>query len=167
MKRTSALVASAIALVFVVQSAGFAATAVTAKGANGQSMTVSNTKNLPVKGTWLTISGKRFDETVGIYVSLCVVTKAGNAPTPCGGGIDKTGSTKASAWISSNPPRYGIGLATPYKISGKFSVKIKVGPKIGNFDCRKVKCAIVAKADHTNPEYRGADVIVPVTFAKK
>lgn len=157
------LVVSALAL----PAAAATATPVSAKGAAGQVLTVSNTKLLPAAGSWVTVSGKRFDETVGIYVALCVVRPKGQVPSPCGGGVDKSGSSKASAWISSNPPRYGIGLAMPYKIGGVFKVKIKVGPRIGKYDCRKVKCAVVAKADHMNPEYRGADVSVPVTFRKK
>ena len=169
--RRSRLIAISIATalsLLVGHSAVWAkATPGTAKGKTGQVLSVSNVKNLPPAGSWVTITGKKFDETVGIYVSLCVVTPKGVAPTPCGGGVDMTGSSKASVWISSNPPRYGVALATPYKVNGTFAVKIKVGAKVGKFDCRKVKCAIVSKADHTNPEDRSADVLVPVTFAKK
>jgi hypothetical protein len=39
-----------------------------------------------------------------------------------------------------------------------------INSSIDEFDCTKVKCAIVTRADHTNPDYRKADVIIPVTF---
>lgn len=145
-----------------------AATVGTAKGTKGQTLTVSNVKGLAPAGAWVTVTGKRFDETVGIYVSLCAIPAKGKKPTPCGGGVDMTGSKKATVWVSSNPPRYAVALTTPFKVGGGFTVKIKVGAKIdATHDCRKIKCAIVTRADHLAAEFRGADVIVPVTFAKK
>ena len=35
----------------------------------------------------IVITGKGFDETVGIYLALCVMPKKGQLPTPCGGGV--------------------------------------------------------------------------------
>ncbi|MBU6214013.1 MAG: hypothetical protein KGP01_06190 [Actinomycetales bacterium] len=140
---------------------------VTGRGAHGQSIRVSQARGLPARGAVVRIVGRGFDETVGIYVGLCRVVPRGQVPTPCGGGADMTGSTQASAWVSSNPPPYGIGVAVPFGIDGKFDVRVKVGPTIGKFDCRKVKCAITVRADHTNTGFRGADVFVPVTFTKR
>jgi hypothetical protein len=136
----------------------------TVKGRKGQTLTVTPTSRLaPVRQT-VRVSGKRFNETVGIYVGLCVMPRPGSKPTPCGGGVDMDGSTRASAWISSNPPPYGARLATPYKRGGKFSVRITVSPRIGSIDCRRVRCAIVARADHTRANDRSWDVVVPVSF---
>ena len=137
------------------------------RGAAGQELSVLSPGPIPVSGTTLTVRGRAFDETVGIYVALCVLRGANKAPTPCGGGVDKTGSSHASVWVSSNPPPYGVGLATPFGIDGKFTVKLRVGPVIGKYDCRKVRCAVVTKADHTNPDFRGADVSVPLTFKRR
>lgn len=136
----------------------------TKKGAKGQRLTVSPTKALSGYGQTVTIKGSRFSELVGIYVGLCVLPKRGTKPTPCGGGVDQDGSSGASAWISSNPPPYGRGLAIPYKRGGKFKVRIKVSPMIGSYDCRQVQCAIVARADHLRASDRSWDVVVPVTF---
>ena len=154
-------------LVLGTAPAHAATTVVTMKGSGGQTLTTSQAKNLSLSGQYVTVSGRRYDETVGIYVAMCVLNGAGKEPTPCGGGIDKSGTGGASEWVSSNPPPYGVGLAVPFSIGGSFKVRLKVGPFIGSFDCRKVKCAIVTKADHLNQDNRSADVFIPVTFAIK
>jgi hypothetical protein len=69
--------------------------------------------------------------------------------------------------VSAKPPAYARNLVTPFKTGGSFTVKIKVGPLIGKYDCRKVTCAITTRADHTNEDLRSADVFVPITFKKK
>ena len=135
-----------------------------AKGSKGQTLTVTPTGGLSALGQTVTVRGRGFSELVGIYVGLCVMPRAGAKPTPCGGGVDQDGSSQASAWISSNPPPYGASLAIPYKRGGKFSVRIKVSPRIGSYDCRVVRCAVVARADHTRANDRAWDVAVPVTF---
>lgn len=135
-----------------------------AKGRKGQTLTVTPTRGLPAFGQTVRVSGRGFSELVGIYVGLCVMPRPGAKPTPCGGGVDQDGSTQASAWISSNPPPYGAKLAIPYKRGGKFSVRIRVSPRIGPYDCRVVRCAVVARADHTRVNDRTWDVVVPVTF---
>jgi len=135
-----------------------------AKGSKGQTLTVTPTTGLSALGQTVRVRGRGFSELVGIYVGLCVMPRAGAKPTPCGGGVDQDGSSQASAWISSNPPPYGANLAIPYKRGGKFSVRIKVSPRIGVYDCRVVRCAVVARADHTRANDRAWDVAVPVTF---
>lgn len=135
-----------------------------ATGRKGQKLTVTPTRGLSAFGQTVKVSGRGFSELVGIYVGLCVVPRPGAKPTPCGGGVDQDGSSQASAWISSNPPPYGSSLAKPYKRGGKFTVRIKVSPRIGSFDCRVVRCAIVARADHTRSFDRTWDIAVPVTF---
>lgn len=136
----------------------------TKKGAKGQRLTVTPTKGLAAYGQTVTVKGRGFSELVGIYVGLCVKPRKGAKPTPCGGGVDQDGSSQASAWISSNPPPYGRGLAIPYQRGGRFSVTIKVSPMIGSVDCRTTKCAVVARADHLRPSDRSWDVVVPVAF---
>ena len=80
--------------------------------------------------------------------------------------MDTTGTGTASAWISSNPPPYGVTLATPYTKGGTFRVRLTVSPVINaQVDCRTTACAIVTRADHTRPGDRRFDVAVPVTFA--
>lgn len=135
-----------------------------AQGRKGQTLTVTPTARLAAAGQSIKVSGRGFSELVGIYVGLCVMPRPGAKPTPCGGGVDQDGSSQASAWISSNPPPYGSSLAIPYKRGGKFSVRIKVSPRIGAYDCRVVRCAVVARADHTRANDRTWDVAVPVTF---
>jgi hypothetical protein len=136
------------------------ASAAVLKGAQGQVLTVSATtaKN----GSTITVSGNRFDETVGIYLAFCVVPKKGQAPSPCGGGINKAGLGEASFWISANPPPYAIGLTEEFLPGGRFTQKVKVSKKIGKFDCTKVKCAITVRADHMRGEDRRYDMFIPI-----
>lgn len=136
-----------------------------ASGPHGEILSVSKISGIK-SGDTLTIKGQHFDETVGIYIAMCVVVKTGQVPTPCGGGVDETGATGASAWISSNPPSYGKGLAKPYRAGGRFTVKLKVSPMIGKIDCRKVSCAIYSRADHTRGDDRDYDIYVPLKFNK-
>lgn len=137
---------------------------VKARGVDGQILIVDKARGLNRKGVVVTVTGRNFDERVGIYVALCVIPKKGQQPGPCGGGVDMDGSTSASKWISSNPPSYGVGLAKPFGFGGKFKVKLKINSKIGNKDCRKIRCAITTRADHLQGDDRSADVFIPVTF---
>ena len=137
-----------------------AATAAVIQGAQGQALTVSATT--AKSGSMITVSGNRFDETVGIYLAFCVVPKKGQKPTPCGGGVNKAGLSEASFWISSNPPPYAIGLTEEFLPGGRFTHKVKVSKKIGNFDCTKVKCAITVRADHLRGDDRSYDMFVPI-----
>lgn len=158
MRKTAIIAGAVLALVAIAP-----AQAVT--GSHGETLRVSKSANIK-SGDKLVVTGQRFDETVGIYVALCTVVKAGILPSPCGGGIDETGATGASIWISSNPPSYGVGLAKPFLPGGRFSVSIKVSPMIGKLDCRKIKCAIYVRADHTRGDDRTHDLSIPLTFKK-
>ena len=86
--------------------------ATTVRGADGQSISITSKKFS--KNSTVLVSGRGFDETVGIYLAYCLLPKKGQAPTPCGGGINKDGSTSSSIWISSNPPPYAGELAQPF-----------------------------------------------------
>lgn len=139
----------------------------TGKLPSGATLVLSKFKALNPNGEDVLIEGKNFDTKTGIYVALCRVVKSGNKPDPCGGGADMTGTSGASAWITSNPPAYGAAIATPYNSSGGFLVKLRVNAKVGSLDCRKVQCAIYTRADHLSGGDRSFDIAVPVTFAKK
>ncbi len=138
-----------------------ASSAASVKGAQGQVLSVSKTS---VKdGAMLTVNGKYFDETVGIYLAFCVIPPKGKAPTPCGGGVNKAGVGDASFWISSNPPPYAIGLTEEFLPGGRFTQKVKISKKIGKFDCTKIKCAITVRADHLRSNDRSSDLFIPIT----
>ena len=137
-----------------------AANAASIKGAQGQKLTVSATT--AKSGSMITVTGTRFDETVGIYLAFCVIPKKGAAPTPCGGGVNKAGTGEASFWISSNPPTYAVGLTEEFLPGGRFTQKVEVSRKIGKFDCTKVRCAITVRADHLRGNDRSYDMFIPV-----
>ena len=152
------LVVSVIAVTFCAIIP--AANATSIKGAQGQLLTVSATS--AKSGSMITVTGNRFDETVGIYLAFCVIPKKGAAPTPCGGGVNKAGTGEASFWISSNPPPYAVGLTEEFLPGGRFTQKVEVSRKIGKFDCTKVRCAITVRADHLRGNDRSYDMFIPV-----
>jgi hypothetical protein len=135
-------------------------------GDGQRTLRVGQSQGLPAGGGTGGVAGSGYDVSKGIYVALCVVTPPDTPPSPCGGGIDQTGATGASAWVSSNAPSYGEGLATPYGPGGSFSVTVTVAPVIADgFDCRQIQCAIVTRNDHTRTADRTQDIFIPVTFA--
>ena len=154
-----------VAVSGIVVPAAQAAPAVTVKASDGAILSVSKVSGIK-SGDALTITGAHFDETIGIYVAMCKVVPKSQLPTPCGGGMDKTGASKSSIWISSNAPSYGTGLARPYQAGGRFNVTIKVSPMIGKNDCRKIACAIYVRADHLRTDDRSRDMHIPLTFTK-
>jgi hypothetical protein len=131
------------------------------KGSQDQVLSVS--KTTVKSGSTVTVKGKYFDETVGIYLAFCVIPPKGKAPTPCGGGVNKAGLGDSSFWISSNPPPYAIGLTDEFLPGGRFTQKVKISKKIGKFDCTKVKCAITVRADHLRSNDRSSDLFIPIT----
>ncbi|GAA4056245.1 hypothetical protein [Streptomyces shaanxiensis] len=140
-----------------------------ATGPEGQKLTVSKSSGLDAGGETVTVTGSGYNTEKGIYVAFCVDNGAGKTPTPCVGGVDMSGESGASAWISSNPPSYGEGLAKPYKGSGhkgSFSVRLTVRAKDANTDCTKsgVKCAVITRNDHTRGGDQSQTVRIPVTF---
>ncbi len=120
-------------------------------------------------GETVTVTGSGYNTEKGIYVAFCVDNGAGKTPTPCVGGVDMSGESGASVWVSSSPPSYGEGLAKPYEGSGhkgSFSVQLKVRAKDANTDCTKseVTCAVITRNDHTRGGDQSQTVRIPVTF---
>ncbi|WP_328874847.1 hypothetical protein OHT76_34920 [Streptomyces sp. NBC_00287] len=140
-----------------------------ATGPDGQKLTVSKSSGLDPAGETVTVTGSGYNTEKGIYVAFCVDNGAGKTPTPCVGGVDMSGESGASVWVSSNPPSYGEGLAKPYQGSGhkgSFSVQIKVRAKDANTDCTKsgVKCAVITRNDHTRGGDQSQTVRIPASF---
>lgn len=163
--------AAVAAILLTLPTASPAAAAGTsATGPEGQKLTVSQASGLDPAGETVTVSGSGYNTEKGIYVAFCVDNGAGKTPTPCVGGVDMSGESGASVWVSSNPPSYGEGLAKPYGGSGHkgtFSVRVKVRAKDANTDCTKsgVTCAVITRNDHTRGGDQTQTVRIPVTFA--
>lgn len=136
----------------------------TVTGPEGQKLTVTPVNNLATENQTLKITGTGYDEEKGIYVALCVDNGTGELPTPCVGGVDMTGESHSSAWISSNPPDYGEDLAVPYEDGGSFEVELTIDAKDEFTDCFEAKCVLATRADHTLSGDRSQDVKVPVSF---
>ncbi|MFM6941628.1 MAG: hypothetical protein ACKOXI_06630 [Candidatus Planktophila sp.] len=152
----------ALVLMVTLTAPTTAHAAAVASIANGSTISVAT--NTFSKSTLVTVNGKNFDETVGIYLAYCLVPVKGTLPTPCGGGVNKTGTGESSYWISSNPPPYGIGLAIAFTAGGRFSEKVRVTPTLGKFNCRKVQCAITVRSDHLHEGDRTHDIFIPIRF---
>ena len=79
--------------------AALALTMVAVTGAPAQGakrLTVSKSKGLDRAGETVTVTGRGFDVTKGVYVAFCLDNGAGVLPSPCGGGQDMTGGSGAS-----------------------------------------------------------------------
>lgn len=161
---TSATVISLASLLLAVPNAAADSSRAVAKGEYGQRVIVSETRNLDPSGQRIVVRGRQFNPRVGIYVALCVKPNEGDAPSPCGGGVNLDSSSQSSAWVSSNPPPYARNLATPFTKKGRFKVTLHVSSRIGDVDCRRIQCAIAVRADHTRSQDRSHDVIVSVDF---
>ena len=138
--------------------------AVSVKGDYGQTLSIKSNRVAP--GSVIKVSGRGFDETVGIYLAICVIPAKGKAPTPCGGGVNKAGLGEASVWISSNAPGYAVGLTDEFLPGGRFTHNLSVSQRIGKFDCRKVRCAVTVRSDHLRTGDRTQDLFIPITIRK-
>jgi len=164
--------ALALALVLALALAPSSSTAVAAetkpqlnaKGRYGQSLSVDR-GNIGPDGK-ITVSGKGFDTTVGLYLSLCKEPPKGRQPTPCGGGMDSTAATGSAIWIANNAPAYAANLIRPFGEGGTFRFELEFQPTFGGVDCRKEKCAITIRADHLRSGDRSHDILIPVTFGQ-
>lgn len=171
--RRAARVLGAIALAGgLVLTGGAAAMANSAGGPTGQSLSVDRATGLAAAGDSVVVSGAGFDLSKGIYVGVCVNNGPGAVATPCLGGVDMSGGSGSSVWISSNPPAYGQGLAQPFTQSGgtgSFSVALGVVASDSLTNCLDPAqapngCVVVTRADHTRSADRSADVMIPISF---
>lgn len=136
----------------------------TVTGPDGQKLTVTPVNHLATENQTLKVTGSGYDTKKGVYVALCVDNGDGELPTPCVGGVDMTGGSHSSAWISSDPPDYGEELAIPYGTGGTFEVELTVDAKDDYTDCFKATCVLATRNDHTLSGDRSQDVKVPVSF---
>lgn len=128
----------------------------------GKTLSSSSTSDLTT-GKTVDVTGTGFDPNRGIYVSLCAVPAPGAAPGPCA-----SGSAGAQAWISSNPPDYGKGIAVAYGDRGSFTATLTLSSVIdADHDCRMLSCAITTRNDDTHATDRSQDLLLPVSFATK
>lgn len=125
-----------------------------------RTVTVSQAAALDPVSATVTVTGTGFDSAVGVYVSLCAIPAANQAPSPCATGADR------AVWLSSSPPDYGQDLARPFDVGGAFDIELTLDPQIdGETDCRKLACAITVRRDDTARDDRTSDLFVPVSFA--
>jgi hypothetical protein len=134
-----------------------------AKGVDGQVVVVNKTSKL-TSGTKVLATGLGFNTKHGIYVAFCQIPALGQRPENCYGGINLDGKGAGSVWITNKTPFATMKLAKRFGKNGTFSVEVEVSRFIGTTDCKAVKCGVITRADHFEPDYRRADVLIPVTF---
>lgn len=143
-------------------------------GVNGQSLTVSDVDLLDPNGTTVTVTGEGFDDaagfpiaTGGLYLSLCVDDGPSSPPSPCLGGVDQSGATASTRWVTNNP--IGSAAAVPVAADGSFTTTLTIDPTDDVTDCLDLdegeECKIVTRRDHRAGGDRTQDVKVPVTWA--
>lgn len=130
-------------------------------GPKNQRLEVSKTRI--TSGEVITVTGKRFDPEVGIYLSFCKIPAAGEQPTPCTS-INMEERTNTGYWISSSAPSYAKGLTIPFKKNGSFKVRLKIDREINNFVCGSNQCAVTIRADHLRTSDRSHDLFIPIRF---
>lgn len=132
-------------------------------GPNDQRLEVSKVRIS--SGEIITVTGRRFDPEVGLYLSFCKIPAPGAQPTPCGG-INMEERSNTGYWISSNAPSYAKGLTIPFKRNGSFQVKLKVNRMIGEYRCESNECAVTIRADHLRTGDRSHDLYIPIRFTR-
>ncbi len=130
----------------------------------GPRLSVTPTRGLDSDGATIRVTGRGYDPTVGIYVAMCT-SAAPTSGSSCVGGADLSGTSGASAWISSDPPPYGENLAIPFGPGGSFSVTLTVRATGHGLDCTVVRCGVITRADHTRYGTRSQDAFVALRFA--
>lgn len=130
-------------------------------GPRNERLEISKVRISP--GEIITVTGRRFDPEVGIYLSFCKVPLPGQQPTPCGG-INMKERSNTGYWISSNAPSYAKGLTIPFKKNGSFKVRLKIDQRIGEYKCASRECAVTIRADHLRSGDRSHDLFIPIEF---
>ncbi len=161
-----------LGLVVLAPASPVAAAPGSATGPHGQTLTVSQVDGLSPAGTTVTITGTGFAipgfdlDTDGFYLSLCVDIGAGSAPSPCLGGVDQTGATTTTRWVTNNP--IGDAASVPIAPDGSFTTTLTVEANDGFTNCLQLiaprDCKIVTRMDHRASGDRSQDVKVPVSF---
>lgn len=178
-RRLAALLAMALALATagVTSLAGPApagAAPGTGTGAGGQTLTVSEVADLDPNGATVTVTGEGFDAdagfdvaTMGLYLSVCVDQGDGQVPTPCLGGVDQSGESATTRWVTNNP--IGSASVVPIAADGSFTTTLRVVSWDENTDCFALpegqSCKVVTRVDHRGGGNRSQDVKVPVSWA--
>ena len=179
-RRVATLLVAAFAVatagVLATTAAPVAAASGTGTGPNGQTVTVSDVDDLDPEGATVTVTGagfttaNGFDPSIlgdGIYLAVCVDNGVGEVPTPCIGGVDTSGESTASRWITNS----GVpGLTVPMNSNGTFSTTLTIAASDENTDCFDLptgkQCKVFTRMDHRAGADRSQDVRVPVTFGE-
>lgn len=145
----------------------------TGNGAHGQSITVSDVDDLDPTGQTVEVTGEGFTEaagfdvaTAGVYLGVCLDNGPAVPPGPCVGGVDMTGHSPTSRWITNNP--IGEAEVVPMAADGSFSTSFTAQAADAFVDCQDPPagkdCKIFIRRDHRAGGDRNQDIRVPITW---
>lgn len=147
----------------------------TGTGRAGQTITATPVDNLDPAGTEVTVTGTGFTPAAGfevdehgLYLGFCVDRGPNVAPSPCVGGVDMSGESSTSRWISNNPYP-GVQDVVSVTPDGTWSTTITIQARDDLVDCLdpglEGRCVLTTRMDHRASGDRTQDVKVPVCFA--
>lgn len=125
-------------------------------------------------GETLVVRGDGFDAGIGIYVAICAIPEsASEKPGPCLGGIPAGAeeghaeqAALSSVWITDDWAwRAFATRGYDDADRGSFTATLTVPePASNGLDCRKTRCAVATRADHTASSDRVQDMLLPVAY---
>ena len=128
-------------------------------------------------GEKIVVRGSGYNPDIGIYVSFCRIPETEGAKfTPCLGEVpaseaeaeaqNSEGGEGSSAWIT-NDFVWRVFATGQFEADGSFEAHLIIPESSGNgVDCRKERCGLVTRADHTASGDRIQDMAIPLQFAE-
>ncbi len=148
----------------------------TGTGPAGQTLTVTPNEGLDPAGTEVTVTGTGYTAAAGfdraaegMYVALCVDKGPGVVPSPCVGGVDMSGTSGSSKWVTNSPyagvPPESVAAVAP---DGSFAVELTIVAADEFVDCLDLpvgeRCVLASRMDHRASADRSQDVKVALCW---
>ena len=131
-----------------------------------RSLTISESADIAVTDSVVTVSGTGFDPAVDVYLAICAADLVPADPlTFCLGGAVPDGNP-GGAWAVVTSAPDGRANAATFTSGGSFSVDLNIDSAVGSsVDCLTEGCLLVARSAGA-PEQRPADITIPLTFTE-
>ncbi|WP_327635443.1 HtaA domain-containing protein [Kribbella sp. NBC_00482] len=147
---------------------------VTVSAADGKSLSVAGGKLVIVDGAEVAVKVSGLTNSKentaaapsGFYVLTAVDTGPGQQASPAIGGVDMSGETGQSQWITNYPYAGSENIVVPIGTDLVARTTVKVSSKDDLTDCSTASkgCVLYLRADHRATANRAFDVRVPLEF---
>lgn len=148
---------------------------------SGQSVTVTSADDNPLAvrdGRLVVVDGATLAVTLagldgaeapaGFYLMTAVDNGPGEVATPAIGGVDMTGASHTSRWITNEPYAGSENAVVPIAADGSAQTELQVVAADDHADCAAAAapdgCVLYLRADHRAAAERGYDLRVPLEF---